>query len=150
MTSRSDMASKTYTLTLTAEQAGVIDEALETRARLGVGQFSHAMDHLPLKEFYPDGWADDMRKIGDMLAEYTLEHVDGLRRSLSIHHSRVRLHAKIAWEMHTVIRRRLAWDRAVSEGLVASIDSPRNWKEMHGVSYDDPQQISGIPLPKIT
>jgi hypothetical protein len=136
-----------YTLTLTLRQAQVLQQATEVLARLGIGQFRDALECLPLKEVAPPGWHQDMDDIGAMLARHTISGVDGWRSSLSFLGGATPELSKIAWDLHQVLRRRLAWDRAVAEGLVASADAPRRCPEMMQVSYDDaPLRASSQPL----
>jgi hypothetical protein len=88
-----------------------------------------------------------MDDIGAMLARHTISGVDGWRSSLSFLGGATPELSKIAWDLHQVLRRRLAWDRAVAEGLVASADAPRRCPEMMQVSYDDaPLRASSQPL----
>lgn len=135
-----------YTLTLTLRQAQVLQQATEVLARLGIGQFRDALERLPLKEGAPQGWHQDMDDIGAMLARHTISGVDGWHSSLSILGGDTPESSKIAWDLHQVLRHRLAWDRAVAEGVVASADAPRRWPEMTQVSYDTPLRASSQPL----
>jgi hypothetical protein len=48
-----------------------------------------------------------------------------------------------------VIRHRQSWDKAVAEGIVASVDAPRDWSKMMGVNYDEPFRASEEPLAKV-
>lgn len=123
--------------------------ALEIFARLGIGQFRDALECLPTKEAYQCGWHVDMTAIGQILSKYTKGGVDGWGSSLSICSQDVNESARIAWETYQVIRHRLSWERAVAEGTIPSINSPRKWPEMFGVNFDEPLKISDEPLAKI-
>lgn len=138
-----------YRITLTQEQAALVSEALDVYASLRTGQFRAALELLPTSKVFPRGWHETIDAVGRLLSEHTIEHVDGWRSSLGITHEKVQESGKIAWDMHQAIRHRMSWDYAVERGYVAGIDSPRNWKEMMGVSYDEPLVISRLPLPKI-
>lgn len=141
---------KKYTITVTEEQAFALVEATEILARLGIGQFQHALEYLPLIKRYPNGWFEDMEIIGQLLAAYTIGGINGYNSSLGIHADQVSEQAKIAWDLYQVIRHRLSWDQAVKNGIVKSIDSPRNLAEMFQVYYDDPTKTSKQPLATIT
>jgi len=143
------MTDKQYVLTLTETQAQVLIQALEVMARLGIGQFRDALDLLPLKEIFPAGWHEDMEAIGRILSKYMIGNVDGYRSSLGISHADTSPQAKSAWDMYQVIRHRLAWDRAYSDGIVASPDAPRDWSKMLGVHYDEPMRMGPEPLATI-
>ena len=79
---------KTYTLQITRQQALTLQVACEMLARLGIGQFRDALDHLPTREFRPEGWHEDMDAIGAILSKYTVQGVDGWRHSLGISNDR--------------------------------------------------------------
>lgn len=135
-----------YTMTVTKEQAQTLIQATEILARLGIGQFRDALECLPTREFLPDGWHEDMDSIGRILSRHMIGGIDGYRSSLGIHHKDVRKEAQTAWDLYQVLRHRLAWDRAVREGIVESADSPRKWPEMMQTHYDEPMKVSDQPL----
>lgn len=140
----------TYQLTLTERQAQVLQTALEAYARLGIGQWRPAVEHLPLRKDQDwSAWHDTLDAIGILLAQHTLHGIDGWRQSLSITGADVRPEAQIAWDLHQVVRHRLAWDQAVARGDVASLEAPRNWRAMLGVQFDDPMQWGPEPLASI-
>lgn len=136
----------TYTLTMTDTQARVIAQATEVFARLGIGQFRDALEHLPKREYVPEGWFHDMDIIGKMMSKHMIDGVDGYSSNLGIHSKDVSEESRVAWDMHQVVRHRLSWDRAVEEGVIKSINSPRKWPEMMQVSYDEPMKASEHPL----
>lgn len=122
----------TYTLHLNAAQAATISHACEVLARLGMGQFRDALECLPLKEFAPDGWHEDMEGIAHILKKHTtIMHGVGAYHSISSHKTDER--SKIAWDVYQVTRHRLAWD-ANPEG------------DRMSVMYDTPMQTSKEPL----
>ena len=137
-----------YTLTITREQASTLQTACEVLARLGIGQFRDALDHLPMAEFRPSGWHDDMDAIGAILRKHTISHVDGWRSSLGIGGDRTSAVAKDAWDLYQVIRHRLSWDAAIARGDIQP-GQPRDWGKMMGVSYDHPMQTGAEPLAQI-
>ena len=138
-----------YTLTLTEKQAETLMIASEVLARLGIGQFRDALGWLPRREEFPEGWHDEMAAIGRMLSRHMIGAVDGYQSSLGIHNDDVRPTPRIAWDLYQVIRHRLAWDKAVAEGVVDSPDAPRKWPAMLGVHYDEPMKSSAEPLAEI-
>lgn len=135
---------KTYTVTLTEKQIGVIQAACEVLARLGIGQFSDALDWLPTKPDY-DRWHDDQIEISRILKRHMIDGIDGYSSNFSVHSPKVSESVRIAWDLYQVVRHRLSWDRAIADGYVASLDAPRNWNKMLGVCYDNPMVISSEP-----
>ena len=139
---------KRYTIELNEHQAQTIAQACEILARLGIGQFRDALEQLPTTAFRPDGWNEDMDTIGRMLSKHTISNVDGWHSSLGIHQKQVREQSKDAWDLYQVIRHRLSWDRAISEGITDG--KSRNWSGgMMGVNYDEPHKTSAQPLTTI-
>lgn len=139
-----------YQLAMTERQADIVQAALEVFARLGIGQWRAAFEHLPLrknKDF--SNWHETLDAIGILLAQHTLHGIDGWQQSLSITSADVQPEAQIAWDLQQVIRHRLSWDRAVARGDVASMDAPRNWSTMCGVNYDEPMAWGPEPIATI-
>lgn len=128
-----------YTITVTRQQAQTLQTACEVLARLGIGQFRDALDHLPTGEFRPSDWHDDMDAIGEILSKHTPSHVDGDRTSAV---------AKDAWDLYQVIRHRLSWDAAIERGDIQP-GQPRDWQKMMGVNYDTPMQTGVEALAQI-
>lgn len=120
-----------YTLHLTEKQAAEISHACEILARLRMGQIGMALRELPL----------------DKTMEYEQEqYVSNYLRSLCRPGcSRIDV---AAWDLHQVIRHRLAWDRAYSKGIIKP-GEPRRWPEMSGVMYDEPMQLASEPLAEV-
>ena len=56
--------------------------------------------------------------------------IDGIRSSTGI--SNADEDARTAWDLHAVIRHRLAWDRAIAEGVTDG--TKREWPAMMQVS----------------
>lgn len=131
-----------YILTITERQAETLIQATEVLARLGMGQFRDALGYLPTREYIPEGWHEDMDTIGGILSR----HMDS---TLGIRHRDVRESSKIAWDLHQVLRHRLAWDNAVRNGVIESVETPRKWPDMMQVFYDDPMRVSNQPLATI-
>jgi len=126
------MTERTYTLRMTAAQAQAISHACEVLARLGMGQYKDALDCLPLKEYAPTGWHEDMEGIGHILKKHTtILHGVGAYHGISS--SKTSTESKTAWDLYQVIRHRLAWD-ANPEGNRMS------------VMFDQPMKTSDQPL----
>lgn len=136
-----------YTLTITERQARVLSMACEVLARLGMGQFKDAFEHLPLRpqNFDVCAWHDDMEQISRILSKHMPCGIDGIRSSTGI--SNADEEARTAWDLHAVIRHRLAWDRAIAEGVTDG--TKREWPAMMQVSYDEPMKYSEEPLAKM-
>ena len=130
----------TYTLTITATQAAAISHACEVLARLGMGQYTDALECLPTKELRPDGWNEDMAAIGHILSKHTYAYGVYNQRN----EPKRTAMSKVAWDVYQVTRHRLAWDRARADGHTG--DKPPTW----GVSFDTPTQTSPEPLPQMT
>lgn len=122
----------TYTLHLSEAQARTISHACEVLARLGIGQFKDALECLPLKEFRPDGWHEDMEGIAHILKKHTtVMHGVGAYHAISSHKTSDR--SKTAWDLYQVVRHRLAWD-ANPEG------------DHMSVMFDQPMKTGPDPL----
>ena len=134
--------SRSYTITLNEAQAGTIQIACEVLARLGIGQFRDALEHLPTVEFMPPGWHEDMDQIGQILSKH-MQPNGKTPNQIS-----TREQHKVAWDLYTLVRHRLSWDRAIDEGRIKPGES-RKWPEMMTVNYDDPHHTSKEPMAKI-
>ena len=136
-----------YKIELTKKQAETVMVACEVLARLGIGQFRDALEHLPLERL--PIWSEDLQSIGKTISRYTKHNVDGWCTHLSIGNYDTRDEARTAWDIYQVIRHKLSWLRAVADGIVESETSPRDWQKMMGVNYDEPMKTSDEPLPKM-
>ena len=136
----------TYTLTLTEAQARALSMACDVFARLGMGKFTDALQHLPKKEGIDwFMWHDDMHTISDLLSKH-MPGINGINSSIGI--SRADSESQVAWDLHAVIRHRLSWDRATKEGVTDG--KTRNWTGgMRGVNFDEPFHYSTEPLAKM-
>ena len=122
-----------YTIEVNESQVATISLACEILARLGICQIDMALDELPFVE--PVDWTE-WHAMKDELNAKLRKHCDaniGIRRSGDRH--------RIAWDVHQVLRNRLAWDRLKDDGK-SSPDFP-------GVSYDKPFKVSEEPLAEI-
>ena len=124
---------RTYTINVTQEQLATLSMACEITARLGICQIELAFDELPFRE--PRDWSEYHAMMDDIRRQLRV-HCDanmGIRRAKNRH--------KEAWDLYTVFRHRLSWDRLKDEGN----DNP----DFHGVNYDEPRKTSNQPLAKI-
>ena len=134
--------SHTYTITLNETQVVTIQIACEVLARLGIGQFRDALEQLPTTEFIPNGWHEDMAAVENILRRHIQPN------GQTPHQISTREQHKVAWDLYTLVRHRLSWDRAIDEGRIKPGDS-RKWPEMMTVNYDRPHHTSKEPLAKI-
>jgi len=139
-----------FCLILTAEQMETISHACNVAFRLGLGQYTDALECLPLKkEMDWSQWHDDKDAVGKMLSKHTVDGVDGICRSHGISSPVVSNKAKVACDIHQTIRHHLSWRGAVKDGTVKSMSSKRKWPEMMTVNYDEPMIYGNQPKPKI-
>ena len=129
-----------YTITVTENQVRVINQALDLLARVGIGQISDFVSTLPLKRNVSE--YDLIEDIRNILRGNMKHDIDGWHSHLGITHQDAPMFAKQAWDMQQTFRHRLSWDRAVKDGIVKSLDSPREFSKMMTVDYDDPFYIS--------
>jgi hypothetical protein len=132
----------TYTLHISEKQAQTISHACEVLARLGMGQFKDALECLPLKEYAPDGWHEDMEGIAHILKKHTTI-LHGVGSYHGISSAKTSPESKTAWDVYQVIRHQLAWDAAKAEGHPGEGETrPPSWS----VVYDNPMKTSAEPL----
>lgn len=139
--------SETYTLTLTKAQLELLSQAAELISRIGIGQFTDVLDWLPLKTGSLDN--DAKLAIAGILKPRMIHDIDGWSSSLGIHHADTPAWAQILWDVHQVIRHKLAWERAVEQGIIPSMGAARKWPEMITVDYDQPMGTSDEPLARV-
>jgi hypothetical protein len=139
-----------YSVTLTEAQLQCIMAATDLYQRVQLGQWQEIMTSLPLQK--PVDWQllrDTFDSMSSLLAPHCIDNVDGKGSSLGVGHPALPADNSIAYDIHRTIRHKLAWQRAVSEGIVASETSARKWPEMLTVDYDAPMKWSTEPLPTI-
>jgi hypothetical protein len=139
-----------YQLTVTEAQLQCIMAATDLYQRVQLGQWQEIMTSLPLQK--PVDWQllrDTFDSMSSLLAPHCIDNVDGKGSSLGVGHPALPADNSIAYDIHRTIRHKLAWQRAVSEGIVASETSARKWPEMLTVDYDAPMKWSTEPLPTI-
>lgn len=139
-----------YSVTLTEAQLRCIMAATDLYQRVQLGQWQEIMTSLPLEK--PVNWAllhDAFDTMSSLLAPHCIDSVDGKGSSLGVGHPALPVDNSIAYDIHRTIRHKLAWQRAVAEGIIASETSARKWPEMLTVDYDPPMKWSTEPLPTI-
>ena len=132
-----------YTLTLTEQQLRMIEGALESVARMSLGQPEMCLQYAKDTEGVP-------------LYDYSLT-----KQIEEIIKPKMGLLPNASWgvgafpetdamiDIRDVIRHRLSWDIAVKEGLTDG--NKRVWSSMMGVCYDEPFHWNKkIPLPTIS
>ncbi len=114
-----------YTLKISERQAGLISRAVELYARLGMSQFD-VLDY-----FFWSKEIADLEKARQHLESLCQIH-SGLPKGTSqgIYSKKVHDDYRILFDLHQVIRNRLAWDR-----------DPKS-KTFHSVNYDEPMRAS--------
>lgn len=144
------MMTKTFTLTLSEKQAQTISTACELMSRIQGGNIREAFNHLPLKkdidwEVYHE-IRDDLTK---RMPEILMDGVDGYGSLFGVGNTKLPESHDIAWDLYQVIRHHLSWQKAVEDGIVESMDSPREFLKMMGVNYDTPMNFGCEPLAKM-
>lgn len=144
------MSETAYTLTVTAKQAAIISAACELLARLGLGQWPGFIRHLPGDALrHACELEDELRPI---MAAWFARHpigkdkvvINGWQSSLGMGSQHVSSAARVAFDLHQVIRHRLAWDKAVADGITDG--QTRDWSRMMIVDFDDAMRCGTEPL----
>lgn len=130
-----------YQITVTETQAAVMRECLEACARMWHGQVSEGITEL----FQTHIWKNklptaDIRETGDMLKRQLFPELH-ISASYGVGNQDVNPLSNVAWDLQTLIRHRLAWDRLAAEGKVKP--------EFHGVQYDRPSHYGSEPVGRI-
>lgn len=133
----------TYTLTLTERQLRLIDAACETCARAALGQVGDVLRFCRDRHGTPiDTW-ERMRAIEDLV-----KPAMGLapNESFRVGHGD---EADTLWDLHQVLRHRLAWDAAYAAGRIKP-GAPRNWADMLSHDFDEPLRYGPEPLATVS
>jgi hypothetical protein len=120
-------SSKTYTLQITESQARALLYATDLLQRVQLGQWREIVDWLPLKK--PIDYNElhqDQRIIGEILSKHMIDGIDGGASSLGIGHPDLPKNNGVLYDLHCVIRRKLAIERAVEEGVIEDKNVSRN------------------------
>jgi len=144
------MTSKIYNLKVTEEQLKVISTACELLSRIQGGQISEAFEHLPLKKGVDWNVYHEIKdEVTKRMPEILEDGIDGWSSSFGVGSSKVHKYHDIAWDLYTTTRHQLSWEYAIEQGWVEDFNSPRDFKNMLGVSFDSPMKFSEEPLAKI-
>jgi hypothetical protein len=118
---------KTYNLRITESQARALSFACDLLQRVEIGQWREIIDWIPLKKPTDyDQLHKDTRVIGEILSKHMKEDIDGLSSSLGIGHPDLPKNNGVLYDLHCVIRRKLAIERAVEEGIIENENVSRN------------------------
>ena len=140
---------KTYTLTITEEQARALQYATDVLQRIQLGQWEEIVDWLPLKA--PIDYTklhEDRRTIGKILSEHMVDQIDGYGSSLGVGHPYLHKSNGVLYDLHQVIRRKLSIERAVEEGIIENENVSRNQMPIT-VDFDTPMKWGDQPLAKM-
>jgi len=140
----------TYDLVgLTRKQVETLMAASEVLSRLTMGQVGDAFDWLPLSPLSERNWEtfhQDCDNVEKTLRKHYQHNLRNGNAYLGIHSHDIRPQGQIAFDLYQVMRHKLAWDKAIADGIVQP-GEPRKWPEMIQVTYDTPHQCSTEPLP---
>jgi hypothetical protein len=140
---------KTYTLTITEEQARALQHATDVLQRVQLGQWREIVDWLPIqKPIDYNEFHQDQRIIGAILSKHMIDNIDGGASSLGIGHPDLPKENGVLYDLYCVIRRKLAVERAVEEGLIENENVSRNQMPIT-VDFDTPMKWGNQPLAKM-
>lgn len=140
-----------WNLLIDEEHASVIINALDLYSRLLMGQIEE------LDRFFRDLGFREREDVYKKIDVEVLEALVGMLKaatfpgcpkngSYGIYNEEISDKARVAWDIHQVIRHRLAWHRV---GKDPDVDV-RVFNEMLGVSFDTPMKSShNVSLPTI-
>ena len=141
------MTERTYTITVTERQARIISNACELMARIGIGQWQEFLNYLPGANKM--NWNDMREELLPIMERHLKPAVgiNGWNSSLGVGSEKSAPDTDEAFDLSAVIRHRLAWDRAVDNGITDGVT--RNWDVMMAVDYDDVMHWGKEPLAEI-
>jgi hypothetical protein len=131
-------SNKVYNLQITESQARALSFACDLLQRVQIGQWREIIDWLPLKK--PIDYEElhqDQRIIGAILSKHMIDNIDGGASSLGIGHPDLPKNNGVLYDLYCVIRRKLAVERAVEEGLIENENVSRNQMPIT-VDFDTP------------
>lgn len=140
MTAISEKSQRKYSLSITEAQAQVISNALEFYERIGMGQL---MEIFYLRPEASQLEADTRKRD---FVERMLDEVKsvawGLKPSsfYSISSRDIRDDFRVAYDLHQVIRHRLAWDRNPKKDIMnCHKDEPMRWSKVELAKIEEVQ-----------
>ena len=121
------MSERKYNLTVTEEQAGVLADALDLFARIGIGQFEEILQVYDPAAKLPLEVREGIRALLDATKEVAGHPRSG---SYGIHNSKVPDRFRVAYDMKQVVQHRVAWDRNPKGGIQVQYDEPDRTSEL--------------------
>lgn len=134
-----------YRIELTEKQLQALKVACEVCARFKIGQPGIAVDLLTITDGAGRGIGS--YELGHQL-DALIKPLMGLNMNASYGVGKFDV-ADVLFDLHEVFRHRLAWDKALADGLTAP-GAPRKWPEMMTVDYDEPMRWGTEPLAEVT
>lgn len=138
-----------YTMSMDEEQAHITSKALELYTRVMMGQFGYIAEVAqPLIEERGVATFAEASEAMILVKEAVLGFSTG--QSHGIHNPKVHEHARIAFDVHKVIRHRLAWDREPQGGMGVDFDDPdptahdKLLPTIHSTHSNETIQIRGV------
>ena len=117
-------------------------DACELLSRIQGGQVREVFDKLPLRKDMDWGVyheiQDDLTK---RMPEILKDGIDGWSSSFGVGHPELPETHDISWDLYQVLRHQLSWDYAIERGWVEDLNSPRDWNNMIGCSWDTPMKF---------
>lgn len=143
-------SSKMYQLTITEAQARALSYACDLLQRVELGQWEEIVDWLPLKKPIDyEQLHEDKRTIGTILAKHLVDDaVSVYGCSLGIGHPDLPKNNGVLYDLHCVIRRKLAIEQAVEEGIIENENVSRNQMPIT-VDFDEVRRWGNEPLAKM-
>jgi len=140
---------KLYTLQITEKQVQALKDATDLLMRVQLGQWREIKEHLPLKKTIDyDALHQHLDLIGKILSVYMINSIDGHGSSLGIGHEKLPESNSILYDLHCVLRRKLAVERAVESGVIENENVSRNEMPIT-IDFDTPYHWGTEPLAKI-
>ena len=144
------MTEKLYNVQVTEKQLQVISTACELLSRIQGGQVREVFEHLPLRKDMDWGVYHEIKdELTKRMPQILKDEIDGWSSSFGVGHKELPESHDISWDLYQTARHQLFWERAVDQGWVEDFNSPRDWSNMIGVSFDKPFHWSAEPLAKI-
>jgi len=123
-----------------------LTSALDIFSRVAIGQwreFERAVIVLDEHLVIPHSV---LESVGRTISLYTYSGVDGWSSNLGIHNQLVDDSARIAFDIHQVMRNYISWEGVYSSGKMVR-GGQRVYSCTFGVSFDEPYATSKEPLP---
>lgn len=117
---------RTYTLTMSEEQASLLVRALDLYSRIGIGQFEEVLevyDHRMRRSL------EVREEIRAALKSAKMAAGHPSNGSFGINNQEVADEFRAAYDLQQVVRHRLAYDRRPEGGIQVCFDEPRQLSE---------------------